>query len=150
MPRKKAAKTDNLAPEMEKQEPEQDSIKQIREPSVEPQEEPSLDSDIEAEESQEEINEDVAIKPAPKRNIPRFHESHPSDKDAEGCHCYDSTFPKGKLPPPPILQRRELEDDQLPKPKHGKDGIDKAMEILDQYYEGTPLRDPNVDHGGED
>jgi hypothetical protein len=153
MPRKKAvkaAKTDNLAPEMEKQEPVQDSIEQIREPSVEPQLESQLESKIEAQDSIEEINEDVAIKAPPKRNIPRFPETHKSDKDAEGCHCYDSSFPKGKLPPPPILQRRELEDAEMPKPKQGKDGIDKAMEILDQYYEGTPLRDPNVDHGGED
>ncbi len=97
-----------------------------------------------------EANEDMPMRPAPQRNKPRLQHGHNTDQDAEGCHCYDSSFPRGKLPPPPILQARELEEDQKPKPKTGKDGIDRAMEILDEYYEGTPLRDPNVDHGGED
>jgi hypothetical protein len=86
-------------------------------------------------------NEDVPMRPAPRKNLPHI--------DEDACHCYESSFPKGKLPPPPDLLRRELEESERPKPKHGKDGVDKAMEILDDYYEGVPLRNPNVDHGGE-
>jgi hypothetical protein len=106
-----------------------------------------LDDDLhpEGENTTEEMNEDAFVPPPSKKKLPH---AHPSDKDAEGCHCYDSTFPKGKLPPPPILKKLDVEEE--PKPKHGKDGIDKAMEIIDEYYEGTPLRNPNVDHGGED
>jgi hypothetical protein len=149
MPRKKVTKTDKLKPEMEKAEPVPGSEEQIKEPSVEPEQESQLESSVETN-SKEEINEDVPVKPLPKRNIPRMHDSHRNDKDAEGCHCYDSSYPKGKLPPPPILRARELEDSEIPKPKTGKDGVDKAMEILDQYYEDVPLRNPRVDHGGED
>jgi hypothetical protein len=92
-------------------------------------------------------NEDVPMRPAPK--LPRFKQGHDNDNDAEGCHCYDSSFPKGTLPPPPNLRPRELEEDEITKPKKGKDGVDLAMETLDEYYEGVPLRNPNVDHGGE-
>jgi hypothetical protein len=94
-------------------------------------------------------NEDVPIRPAPKKNLPRFKQGHDNDNDAEGCHCYDSSFPKGTLPPPPNLRPRELEESEIAKPKKGKDGVDLAMETLDEYYEGVPLRNPNVDHGGE-
>lgn len=148
MPRKKVTKTDKLKPEMEKAEPVPGSQEQIEEPSVEPDSEPIGETAPET--GKEEVNEDVPIRPAPRRNIPRMHSDHKNDKDAEGCHCYDSSYPKGKLPPPPILRARELEDSEIPKPKTGKDGVDKAMEILDQYYEDVPLRNPRVDHGGED
>ena len=101
------------------------------------QEDSNLEEDIE-------LNEDATTKTPPKRRITK----HDSDNDAEGCHCYDSTFPKGKLPPPPPLKMLEPED--KPTPKKGKDGLDKAMDILDEYYEGVPVRDPEFDMSRED
>jgi len=96
------------------------------------------------------------------------HDKHKKLTDEEGCHCYDGTYPAGPLPPPPILKKIEHEDDEEKseekkdeekkdekgkkkgKGGNGKDGIDKAMQILDEYYEGVPLRNPKFDHGGED
>jgi len=77
-----------------------------------------------------------------------MHTHKKSLTDEEGCHCYDGTFPKGKMPPPPILKKIDVSQEQTTNKQ--KDGIDKAMQILDEYYEGVPLRDPTVDHGGED
>lgn len=76
--------------------------------------------------------------------------------DEEGCHCYDGTYPSGPLPPPPVFKKIEHPEeekenkDASKKDRKKKDGLDKAMEILDEYYEGVPLRNPRVDHGGED
>lgn len=139
--RKKAAKTESMQPESDRAEAAPDELRQIAEPTVEPESAPVKGAP--AESGKEEINEDLPVKPAPRRRMPKIH-------DEDGCHCYDSSFPKGKLPPPPILLARELEESERPKPKTGKDGLDKAMEILDEYYEGVPLRDPKYDQSRED
>jgi hypothetical protein len=95
---------------------------------------------------------------AKKTDKPHPQERHLTDE--EGCHCYDSSYPKGQLPPPPVFTKLDippelLEAEKKQAEKHAtkgaqKDGIDKAMEILDAYYEETPRRNPHIDHGGED
>ena len=50
---------------------------------------------------------------------------------------------------PPKITPREVPEDEQEKRKE-KDGMDKAMDILDEYYKDTPERNPNFDHGGED
>lgn len=83
----------------------------------------------------------------------------------------ESDYPE-RLPNPeklPILKKIEHpeDDDEKEKKKDGKgaaghktgreksadhkkrDGMDKAMEQLDEYYDGTPVRDHRFDHGGE-
>lgn len=149
-PRKKGASTDALKPEEQKAEAQPGALEQIAEPSVEPAPGPTLGAPKDS--GKEEINEDVAHKPAPRRNIPKQRhsgrDSHDHNEDA--CRCYDSPYPKGKLPPPPVLLARELEESERPKPKTGKDGFDKAMEMLDEYYEDVPVRDPRFDQTRED
>jgi hypothetical protein len=56
---------------------------------------------------------------------------------------------------PPELKRIEHEEENVEekkgekKTKKPKSGIDKAMEMLDDYYEGTPPRDPDIDNEGD-
>jgi hypothetical protein len=35
---------------------------------------------------------------------------------------------------------------ELVKEKHRKDGMDKALDIIDEYYEGVPKPNPNFQH----
>jgi hypothetical protein len=66
------------------------------------------------------------------------------EKETDAC-C---GMPPYDLPTPPPLKRIE-HDDETEKPKKGKSGIDKAMDMLDEYYEGTPTRNPNYDQEGD-
>lgn len=53
----------------------------------------------------------------------------------------------------PHLNKIELDEDQKNSSKKnnkkGKDSFDKAMDILDEYYDKTPPRNERFDHGGE-
>jgi hypothetical protein len=65
-----------------------------------------------------EINEDMPLRPLPTDNLPQLKKL-----DVE------------EQPTKPVKKGKSKTNSKL----NNKSGVDKAMDILDQYYEGTPL-----------
>lgn len=68
-----------------------------------------------------EINEGIPTRPLPTKNLPQMHGIMEVEKEPES-------------------KPRNPKTNLSNKPK--RDGMEIAMEILDQYYEGTPIPDP--------
>ncbi|HIH24290.1 TPA: hypothetical protein HA251_04620 [Candidatus Woesearchaeota archaeon] len=71
-----------------------------------------------------EINEGIPTKPLPKEGLPQFKEMQP-DPDLEDAKAKG----EGK--------------------KKRRDGMETALEILDEYYDETPKRDIRFHHDEE-
>lgn len=71
-----------------------------------------------------EINEGIPTKPLPKEGLPQFKEMQPD----------------------PELEESKTKSDKV---KAKRDGMEKALEILDEYYDETPKRDIRFHHDEE-
>ena len=70
------------------------------------------------------------------------------EAEADAIDALNEDVPINPMPKEnlPHIKKMEVEDE----PKNKGDGVEKALEQLDDYYKDTPKRNPHFDHGGED
>jgi hypothetical protein len=98
------------------------------------------------------LGETMAKKSSKEPVPPQPVEQHLSSEDASAHEDMNEDLPSTAPPAQglPPIKRREVEEDEKIKKSKKKDGMDKAVDMIDDYYKDTPKRDPSYDHGGED
>lgn len=68
------------------------------------------------------------------------------DNEANAIADLSEDFPEEAPPAKDLPRLTKLPAEEQ---KAGKDGIDRAMDMLDEYMEGVPPRNPDVPHDEE-